>query len=236
MYTFFGGDVQSASFSLWSTLLFPRSAWLPFLYTMSLGVPSSLITCTFFIIIYFKQTKTAEELFLSQRPVQLKTNFCALSSRQECYSTERRKCVCWFKNNGKKQHKRIQVSFHLSCKTSADRTVQEFFHYPLNGPKDDYKKQPEKHGNHCSANKDNELQICFLFGAWEEINEYLSDSWKRIGFVHSLNHRMEVLVLMVRFKSTTWSKETKAKWNKKLGFNVRKLCLFQCGFTLHAIS
>lgn len=129
-----------------------------------------------------------------------------------------KKCVCWFKNNGKKQHKRPQVSSHLSCKTSADRTVQEFFHYPLNSPEDDYKKQPEEHGNHCSANKDNELQICFLFSAWEEINEYLSDSWKRIGFVHSLKYIMEVLVLKVRFKSATWSKETKAKQNKKLGF------------------
>lgn len=28
---------------------------------------------------------------------------------------------------------------------------------------------------------------------------------------------MEVLVLKVRFKSATWSKETKAKQNKKLG-------------------
>lgn len=231
MHRFFGGDVQSTSLSLWSVLLFPRNAWLPFPYTMSLGVWSSLITALFFLI-----NKNSWRTFFSWRPVQLKTNFCALSSRQECYSMERKKCVCWFKNNGKKQHKRIQVSFHLSCKTSADRTVQEFFHYPLNGPKDDYKKQPEEHGNDCSANKDNELQICFLFSAWEEINEYLSDSWKCIGFVHSLNHRMEVLVLKVHFKSTTWSKGTKAKWNKKLGFNVRILCLFQCGFKHHTIS
>lgn len=145
---------------------------------------SSLITCTFF---FNKQKQSKHFFFLLWRPVQLKTNFCAQSSRQECYGMQRKKCVCWFKNNGKKQHKRTQVSFHLSCKTSADRTVRQFFHYPLNGPEDDYKKQPEEHGNHCSANKDNELQICFLFSAWEEINEYLSDSWKLLVlFIHSI--------------------------------------------------
>lgn len=156
---------------------------------MSSWVWSLLITCTLLFslsLFVFLINRTRWNIFLLQGPVQLKTNFCAPGSRQECYGVERKKCVCWFKNNGKKQHKRPQVSSHLSCKTSADRTVWEFFHYPLNGPEDDYKKQPEEHGNHSSANEDNELQICFLFSAWEEINEYLSDSWKHICFVHSL--------------------------------------------------
>lgn len=124
--------------------------------------------------------------FSLARACSIKSKFLRSRFQARILWRGEKKCVCWFKNNGKKQHKRPQVSSHLSCKTSADRTVWEFFHYPLNGPEDDYKKQPEEHGNHCSANEDNELQICFLFSAWEEINEYLSDSWKHICFVHSL--------------------------------------------------
>lgn len=177
---------QSAIFSLRSVSLVPRNARLPFPYTMSSWVWSSLITCAFFFLICLLINKTSRNIFPLARACSIKNKFLCPRFQSRMLQHGEKKCVCWFKNNGKKQHKGPQVSSHLSCKTSADRTVREFFHYPLNSPEDDYKKQPEEHGNHCSANEDNELQICFLFSAWEEINEYLSDSWKRIGFVHSL--------------------------------------------------
>lgn len=119
---------------------------------------------------FFLINKTSWNIFSLVSACSIKNKFLCPRFQARMLRHGEKKCVCWFKNNGKKQHKRPQVSSHLSCKTSADRTVREFFHYPLNGPEDDYKKQPEEHGNHCSANKDNELQIRFLFSAWEEIN------------------------------------------------------------------
>lgn len=39
----------------------------------------------------------------------------------------------------------------LITKTNMHGTEGKLFCYPLNGPENDDKKQPEEHGNHCSA-------------------------------------------------------------------------------------
>lgn len=39
--------------------------------------------------------------------------------------------------------------------------------YPLHGPQDDDKEQPEEHGNHRRANENNDFQVGLFLGTWE---------------------------------------------------------------------